>query len=178
MFQRWSSRKVAIYYVITHIWYNHMERKHPCILFWPAEKTTERGLLMWVDLKYKFSAICNLVAARFLWDSRIRLEARHPWLGRAVFSGVRWAGGTLIYHWFTGKRNIPLTDGTLSDSKIPSRRTGCIWIRDTCFQSCLQLLGPCNIWQKNHCGCSKNYFMKDTFHVFIIMRISIARWFN
>lgn len=33
---------------------------------------------MRLDLKYKFSAICNLVPARFLWDSRTRLKARHP----------------------------------------------------------------------------------------------------
>lgn len=30
------------------------------------------------------------------------------------FPRARCAGTTLIYHWFTEKRNIPLTDGTLS----------------------------------------------------------------
>lgn len=36
------------------------------------------------------------------------------------FPEARCAGGMLIYHWFTGKCNIPLTDGTLSDGKIAS----------------------------------------------------------
>lgn len=51
----------------------------------------ERELLMRLDLKYKFSAICNLVPARFLWDSRTRLKACHPlaWGGkRCLFRGL------------------------------------------------------------------------------------------
>lgn len=48
----------------------------------------ERELLMRLDLKYKFSAICNLMPARFLWDSRTRLKARQP---------LAWGGGGKRY---------------------------------------------------------------------------------
>lgn len=78
----------------------------------------ERELLMRLDLKYKFSAICNLVPARFLWDSRTRLKARHPlvWGGETMsFPRARCAGTTLIYHWFTEKRNIPCDGWNLID---------------------------------------------------------------
>lgn len=95
----------------------------------------ERELLMRLDLKYKFSAICNLVPARFLWDSRTRLKARHPlaWGGgkRCLFRGLV----VLEQLWYIIglPRNVifRVTDGTLSTihgKKIPS---SCISIFNT-----------------------------------------------
>lgn len=96
----------------------------------------ERELLMRLDLKYKFSAICNLVPARFLWDSRTRLKARQPlaWGGggkRYLFRGLV----VLEQLWYIIglPRNIPVTDGTLSTihgKKIPSNCTRLHLIRD------------------------------------------------
>lgn len=56
------------------------------------------------------------------------------------FPRARCAGTTLIYHWFTEKRNIPLTDGTLSTihKKIPSSCTR--YIDNDRFEKMLLLL--------------------------------------